>query len=509
MFYLACVELNLDSHLLLICNFLGNEAARSFDSIPKQKYIALAGFFFLRFIVPGIMSVEGVSKRRLMLISKALQNLANGIYFKEAYMANALNSWIDDNRPKLESFFDRLTTLQETLHPELVETLEGGNVPSSQETIFEFLSVLSEIKKAMLTNLHSFDFPAHVFVKSIKLPTAEYLFSILLSLGVPVTGRKISFLPDSPSLLAFLQLLTSHQSVQQVVVQEIASTTQTQPQLQERLAKCLVTVSIAHGSGLELLKVALLHHVQQSSFKGFLSNTLLRNLVGFYFTRIGAQWIEPLAQLIEHVRLQQIDIDLFCSNALKRVANIAQLLSVGQKFLNLTISLLKKCPGELWDLCSFLKSGKEFEHRQQDVCEFLFITLFCPVVENPSLYGLVSDELGFAQSRTLSHISDFLRKAATDRTFKADPDFDGLNQALKREAAILFAFVEMKWSKPPGQFNSTSAVTITWSEDEEAVAELHSFMYKIAYCFTQQLKNEQMVVRIKYTMTEFIDAIIR
>ena len=66
----------------------------------------------------------------------------------KAYMANALNSWIDDNRPKLESFFDRLTvgdmwcsfqvsnsikTLQETPHPELVETLEGGNVPSSQE----------------------------------------------------------------------------------------------------------------------------------------------------------------------------------------------------------------------------------------------------------------------------------------------------------------------------------------------------------------------------------------
>ena len=88
--------------------------------------------------------------------------------------------------------------------------------------------------------------------------------------------------------------------MQQVVVQEIASTTQTQPQLQERLAKCLVTVSIAHGSGLELLKVALLHHVQQSckqvlhciisqpglAFKGFLSNTLLRNLVGFYFTRV-------------------------------------------------------------------------------------------------------------------------------------------------------------------------------------------------------------------------------
>ena len=51
------------------------------------------------------------------------------------------------------------------LHKSITLPAQSEADDMQHRTIFEFLSVLSEIKKAMLTNLHSFDFPAHVFVK--------------------------------------------------------------------------------------------------------------------------------------------------------------------------------------------------------------------------------------------------------------------------------------------------------------------------------------------------------
>ncbi|KAI3653038.1 hypothetical protein MP228_002463 [Amoeboaphelidium protococcarum] len=89
----------------------------------KFKMVAISGFMFLRFICPAIVTPEtsGIVKsplnskqrRSLVLISKVLQNLANGVRFgsKEAYMTPA-NSFLVDNEPQLYKFCHQIQDVE-------------------------------------------------------------------------------------------------------------------------------------------------------------------------------------------------------------------------------------------------------------------------------------------------------------------------------------------------------------------------------------------------------------
>jgi len=101
-----------------ICVELRNSIAVRF---PQSLYSVVGGFFFLRFVCPAIVSPEGFGvmdkvpnsgRRPLILISKILQNLGNGVQFgkKEEYMA-PLNDLILHYLPLIQQFFDELTVL--------------------------------------------------------------------------------------------------------------------------------------------------------------------------------------------------------------------------------------------------------------------------------------------------------------------------------------------------------------------------------------------------------------
>mmetsp|Transcript_2259 Transcript_2259/g.3229 ORF Transcript_2259/g.3229 Transcript_2259/m.3229 type:complete len:1961 (-) Transcript_2259:97-5979(-) len=89
---------------------------------PASKHTAIGGFLFLRFFCPAIISPEGfgvvssppspIARRSLVLIAKALQNLANGVTFgnKEAYMV-PLNDFINRNTEPIQTFFDSMVRL--------------------------------------------------------------------------------------------------------------------------------------------------------------------------------------------------------------------------------------------------------------------------------------------------------------------------------------------------------------------------------------------------------------
>eukprot|EP01094_Clydonella_sp_ATCC50884_P017881 TRINITY_DN319_c2_g1_i5.p1 TRINITY_DN319_c2_g1~~TRINITY_DN319_c2_g1_i5.p1 ORF type:complete len:613 (+),score=170.51 TRINITY_DN319_c2_g1_i5:35-1873(+) len=86
---------------------------------PGKGYTAVGGFLFLRLICPALvfpeknnLVPEGVvpdndGRRGLMLVSKALQNLANGKKFREPYM-EALNEWFDSRVDSLRAYLEEI-----------------------------------------------------------------------------------------------------------------------------------------------------------------------------------------------------------------------------------------------------------------------------------------------------------------------------------------------------------------------------------------------------------------
>ena len=104
---------------------------------PSQERVAVSGFLFLRYIVPAIVSpgvlwrawlsglvssrcaadlfglvseVKPKARRTLLLVSKLVQNLANGTRFgtKESFLV-AANPWLDTWSPRLNGFIEDLT----------------------------------------------------------------------------------------------------------------------------------------------------------------------------------------------------------------------------------------------------------------------------------------------------------------------------------------------------------------------------------------------------------------
>jgi len=98
---------------------LAHTAEQVEKKFPEAKYRAIGGLLFLRFIVPSISAphVNGIyqnppgqkTQRNLVLLSKVMQNLANGIKFgnKEAHMAK-LNDFIEENIPLLHAYYDQI-----------------------------------------------------------------------------------------------------------------------------------------------------------------------------------------------------------------------------------------------------------------------------------------------------------------------------------------------------------------------------------------------------------------
>lgn len=90
----------------------------------EMDYKGVNAFFFLRFICPAVMTpqIYGVlehppgetSQRYFVLISKTLQNLANGTLpsSKESYMAK-MDEFVVDNKVTLHRFIDRLCSVQD------------------------------------------------------------------------------------------------------------------------------------------------------------------------------------------------------------------------------------------------------------------------------------------------------------------------------------------------------------------------------------------------------------
>lgn len=92
-------------------------------SYPEAKYTAVGGFIFLRFFCPAILSpetmnppllssVDPVLRKALIVISKCLQNLANGIEFgvKEPHLAPINSTFIKAYDAPVKQFFDDLAT---------------------------------------------------------------------------------------------------------------------------------------------------------------------------------------------------------------------------------------------------------------------------------------------------------------------------------------------------------------------------------------------------------------
>jgi len=141
----------------LLCNHLRGAANTKFPGTGNR---AVRSYMFSRFYCPAIVAphIYGLtrdppssrSQRILVLISKALQNLANDSFFKESYMKN-LNEFIEKNTTTIDSFSEDISKIVSNASPITVE-VEAKTVDQSLMQIF---SLINKFPESILNTLEA------------------------------------------------------------------------------------------------------------------------------------------------------------------------------------------------------------------------------------------------------------------------------------------------------------------------------------------------------------------
>mmetsp|Transcript_13181 Transcript_13181/g.52599 ORF Transcript_13181/g.52599 Transcript_13181/m.52599 type:complete len:767 (-) Transcript_13181:76-2376(-) len=116
--------------LRLVCQALQQTVKPRFPSAARK---AVGGFYFLRFICPAIVSPEGFGvidkleprgRRALIMMSKIVQTLSNGVMFgaKEAFMT-PMNDFIKENLENVHFVLDKLATVPPNYDPATLDRL--------------------------------------------------------------------------------------------------------------------------------------------------------------------------------------------------------------------------------------------------------------------------------------------------------------------------------------------------------------------------------------------------
>ena len=118
---------------------------------PQSGYISVGCFFFLRFMCPFFTVPEGLNvidgrvfdfififiylfflvvtpeiRRALIILSKILQNLANGSFFKENEMT-PINNWLENRKSFIPKFFDSISRPKVNFKSDRFNSIRGVN----------------------------------------------------------------------------------------------------------------------------------------------------------------------------------------------------------------------------------------------------------------------------------------------------------------------------------------------------------------------------------------------
>lgn len=433
---------------LKLCKCICDNARERF---PGSEQLAVAGFFFLRFICPAIASpetfdlvkVENIEARRtLLLVGKILQNLANGVEFKEDYLQD-MNSFLSNNEMQLSLFFKKLRT-----YPPVVD----GNskyVMNIAKSIFPY-------KDKVFGNLDN-----------QELNMQKWKFNVTVSLKSRVESFN-NVLSKSPNLLenndfiqAFANILMDNEEM--VSRLSISAYTDSNQQIRKSIASDLISIFHSSSQIPFLIKQVVQSDISETAYH-FLHESFSKCLFSQYTKAFCSDWLSSAINgIIENIVSNNINLEIEgVANKSDKILNLKQLVDV---LLHAIISSLSTCPQSLWIFGNTLAINTSCP-----VFQFFLINYFALAIEDPFEYGIIANKPKDEASRTLQLLSIIIRNIANSSNVLIDDI--AMDQTLLNNTIESFN----TWAKSYPEFSQNVNVSITKNEVSDAVKRLSTFM---------------------------------
>lgn len=437
------------------------------DAFPQSQYLGIVNMLFLRFFCvavaqPASFGLLGGERpaaplqRGLVLASKALQNLANGATFKEAYMA-PMNGWVQASGAALLGYFAAVSTPPQPQSPppppsavELRRLRNGLGVALAPARAHVVAALRASTRGSSRT------------AEAVRLPSRLAVRALLDAL--------LQQPMDEAAAHAFLALLCWEDAPLAAVCEALYGGAKGPPL--EAAAASLATLFLHEGRAGTLLCFAadleadLLGHLGHSSLLQAAARAVaatqrhcLRALVG------------DLVDSVVADRLHfEIDADRMAATTDQQLQrNVQSLLDLVAKAARALPPLIRKhLSGDLLQALHFAAAKKG-----QQVAPLLVAGILAPAITDPVAVGLLEDAMSSKVRRTLSLLGDVLAKLAKESLFyRKDPAYEAVDAFIMRNTTEFRAAVQQAVLAATPSGNEEQEVLLPWQSVEKHLRSL-------------------------------------
>lgn len=502
-----------------ICNCLSTKISAKFSQ--ENSYFGIGGFIFLRFICPSIVAPEAFSllkkappapvRRTLILVSKLIQNLANGVkQSKEDYMVECTARFVTRNQERINQVYERLSTI-----PPLPEDDPSVYSLIPVPLIEEALTIVHRLVIVHIDKIKEFLVDVDE-VERVTYNLYENLNTVVLKSNIIMESLRQAqpMEPSSPlfkpySLLIDVILADGCKAVTALLPQ-VPQTTD-----KEAIAEALMMVVHQHGDSVHFMKSLITKEMARAtsleqvlagaSQTNLLFSGLLKVLMREFLTRFWG----PFFVKIDHEN-QCLEIDP------PRASPDADIMKANEDLAELANYLIvlvckneKSIPQQAREICAYaqLKATQRFGEEQVDPlygARLLCDRVFAPAGAFPTLFHLLPDLPQFHSRRTFVLMSKVVRNCL-HQTICDEGYLIGLNHVVTAQRDNVLQLLR-RLSQPVA--GPVEVQQMAFAVQAEALVVLHHWLDTKMYDIKPALEHTTNSETIMYNIFDRLAAVI-
>ena len=506
-----------------ICHCLYVSTEKKFPDCAK---FGVASFIFLRFICPAIVAPDsfGIIKngslsvgvrRTLVLVSKILQNLSNGIKTsKESYM-KPTDIFLIKNYDLIQSYFQKISTIPQITDEQKKNGFSIIPIPLLEES----LSIVHHIIIKEIESIKDHLINAEV-VETVSYNISENLQTVLLK-SCPViellkTKKKIS--TSSPLFKPKTLLIDSIMASGCAVIRSLFPITGNTIE-SEQIAEALMVIVHAKGNSLGYIKSHIIKEVKEAAsprhaFSGYsISNLLIwgyiKALNGDF---LSDSWKDLIKIINDSNHCLDIDPNRVGSHEDESLQKrIKDLSDICQPLALRVFENGENIHSRIKELCDYIQSQmvKKFGAAVDPhfAARLFFEKNFVNAMSCPLHFYLIFDSPNVNARKTFQIASLFLRCCITGNLFQENDYLSSLNSAVlacRKQAVSFLTSITTLNNAPP----SADSFELSWDLFCNSLIYIHTQLNRYLPQVINNLNDSCIEETIVYNIFDRLASVI-
>eukprot|EP01124_Arcella_intermedia_P032992 TRINITY_DN7802_c0_g1_i1.p1 TRINITY_DN7802_c0_g1~~TRINITY_DN7802_c0_g1_i1.p1 ORF type:complete len:1257 (+),score=331.83 TRINITY_DN7802_c0_g1_i1:225-3773(+) len=521
-----------------ICDYLTKQVKKRFPD-PEAEKAAVAGFIFLRFFGPCIVSPESFEmkaagsrevSRSFLLIGKVIQSLANGVSsFKEEYL-HCMHPFLEKYRFPMERFLKKMKEWPPRVNGDAHYLIKAENLLAKKKD--QFKKVLENFPEASrghwVQNVRTLP---HLRLKEILV---KFDTVVVATLSTNVSSANLlkpkkkegeekrnfpkinrSKFPPETSLLVqglLKTLLDPEMCIPAVITKSLLPKLKDKGTYNQALNEisnslCCLFCGPNQYDFIDGIIHTEINESTDKSEHSFLYDSFSKIIFTWFAKNYFSKWLHDcwntiITEIIENNSYLEIDPEALKSQGgeYSIVENIQKLNNYYKQFLESAVKELGKVPDYFYEFFVCLHENSD---KDDMVLKFLFINFFSAALEDPESYQLTKVKLSKNSTRTLGIIAEMLintaKKSPSINVAEREEYLNRLNIWLQGEIQLSLNYLDFK--------------DLDWAKKQTALMNLLDYILENQETIDSDLEivetdSNHPLQSFSYTVAELIDSFV-